>query len=129
MEVVGDALQRLRPLVQSVRAALRPFPSLEARAVQSIGAAALLRYTELAISMGDSFGIDALHPVDAGVSRAEMTTRLLENLDDLGRFFNTSDAESKRALAELQASLAENIRQRWRDGGRTAGKGQGGGGA
>ena len=73
----------------------------------------MLRYVELAREMADSYGSDEAHAEGDGVMRAEMLSRLLDNLEDLRRYFAQADGPECARLAPLQEKLQRAVRAKW----------------
>ena len=73
----------------------------------------MLRYVELAREMADSYGSDEAHAEGDGVMRAEMLSRLLDNLEDLRRFFAQAEGPECPSLAPLQERLQRAVRAKW----------------
>ena len=119
MECVGDTLQELGPLVALVGTELRTQPALQLQAKEALASALMLRYAELALEMSDSYGTDEAHAEGDGVMRGEMLRRLLENLEDVRRFFAEQEggglgpADGCQGLEALQERLQRAVRAKW----------------
>jgi len=113
VECVGDTLQELGPLVALVGSELRAQPALQLQAKEALASALMLRYVELAREMSDSYGSDEAHAEGDGVMRAEMLSRLLDNLEDLRRFFAQAEGPECPSLAAVQERLQRAVRAKW----------------
>lgn len=117
MECVGDTLQELGPLVALVGSELRTQPALQLQAKEALASALMLRYAELAQEMSDSYGSDEAHAEGDGVMRSEMLRRLLENLEDVRRFFAEREGGGPGlecpGLEALQERLQRAVRAKW----------------
>jgi hypothetical protein len=118
MECVGDTLQELGPLVALVGSELRTQPALQLQATEALASALMLRYAELALEMSDSYGSDETHAEGDGVMRGEMLRRLLENLEDVRRFFAEQEGGGGHGLEchgleALQERLQRAVRAKW----------------